>query len=125
MSRKSAQQQAERDRENEYMVDFLARLSKVSTVEEARSLPYSPRLKGGAVGHRRHANLAHLLGGLKPTGATPPYRLVRDYPLCPSLATLEERGGYRDLFIRFCLNREIEQADIDTAVMKLSGRDSA
>jgi len=35
VSKKSSQQQAERDRENEYMVDFLARLSKVSTVEEA------------------------------------------------------------------------------------------
>jgi hypothetical protein len=46
---------------------------------------------------------------------------VREVPLCPALATLEERAGYRELFRRFGLAKEIEQADVDAAVMLLSG----
>jgi len=41
--------------------------------------------------------------------------------LCPDRATLEERAGYRNLFIRLGLNGEIEQADVDAALKKLSG----
>ncbi len=51
----------------------------------------------------------------------PRYRLVRNAPLCPDRATLEERAGYRNLFIRLGLNGEIEQADVDAALKKLSG----
>jgi len=119
-SKKERNRQERRDKERGYMESFLARLSKASTVAAATTVAKQGMPSVDAMGRLRHTNLIHVLSGIEATGARPPFRVLRDYPLAPTAATSGERMAYADLFKRLVQSGEISTEDADHATWILS-----
>ena len=119
-NKKERNRQERRDKEREYMESFLARLSKASTVAAATNVATQATPHVNGIGRRRHANLIHVLGGIEASGAKPPYRVLRDYPLTPGMATIDERVAYSRLFERFAQSGEITTDDAAYGIRILS-----
>jgi len=111
MARKSKRDEDEREEEREARREFIRRLNTAKTVPEAWAVVDVSMPRPGGPGRSGHTSLAHFLGAFEQTGAAPPFRVKRDYPVVPSGATAAERNAYRLLIERMVAAGQMSPSD--------------
>src|SRR2546421_10758822 len=111
MARKSKIYEDASEEERAARREFIHRLNTANSVPEAWAVVDVGMPPPGGLGRSGHTSLAHFLGAFEQTGASPPFRVKRDYPVVPSGATAADRGAYRQLIERIVAAGQISVSD--------------